>query len=97
MLRLDEPGIRILAGVRDFFFPPKSPYRFWESTSFIFSGYLGYFPGMKWPERDVYYPSQFSADVKSEWSPVSSPYAIVTSRDKILPSFAFTFSVYLLK
>ena len=54
-------------------FSPKRPHQIWDQPSFLFDGYLGSYPGVKWQKRGVNQSSPSSAEVGIEWSYASAP------------------------
>jgi hypothetical protein len=51
-----------------FIVSPKCPDWSWDPPSQVFSGYLGYFAGVKQSEHEVNHSPPFSAEVKNEWN-----------------------------
>jgi hypothetical protein len=74
----------IVAGLRDersgfesqqgkIFFCSLCPDRFWAPASLLFSGYLGFFQGVKWMGCEVDCLPKSDIEVKIEWSYTSPP------------------------
>jgi hypothetical protein len=59
--------------VRVIWYSPKCRHRRWGPHSFLFSGYWGYFPGVKRPEHEADNLPQSSAEVKNKRNCTSTP------------------------
>ena len=55
------------------FYCSKGPDRLWGPHSFLFNGYVGFFPGVKRPGREADHSHPSSAEVKNECRYNSSP------------------------
>jgi hypothetical protein len=55
-------------GKRFIIISPKCPDWSWDPPSQVFSGYWGYFAGVKQLEREANHSPPFSAEVKNEWN-----------------------------
>jgi hypothetical protein len=48
----------------------------------LVNGYLGYFPGVKWPGREADHSPPSNVEVKNEWSHASSPPVCLNAVDR---------------
>ena len=70
-----------------FFSIPKRPDRLWGQPSFLFSECVrGIYQGVKRPKRDADHAPPSSAEVKNDWSYISTlPYVFMACRGTNLP------------